>query len=205
MQRARPPGGHRRALPPSTRAALGPVVRRWIGLRMARGEPVPGERPRQHLAGVRMGARKPTGEPRWPCQPGFNGGPFVALTAAECSSKSASGTASGWSSQSLDRALHGWFVIGLRGAWQIGLPTAPSTPRISRDLRGQHRARHSACSGSRQPSSRRRKIAHRLHPHVQSFGAPSSIQVLMRSMLDCGSAGAFWGMSEPHGGLVTFR
>ncbi len=60
--------------------------------------------------------------------PVFSGGPFVALTAAEYSSKSLSGTVSGSSSQSLDRALHGWFVIGLRGAWQIGLRTAPSTP-----------------------------------------------------------------------------
>jgi hypothetical protein len=65
--------------------------------------------------------------------PVFSVGPFVALTAAEYSSKSVSAGSTGSpgsesSSQSLDKALHGWFVIGLRGTWQIASRTAPSAP-----------------------------------------------------------------------------
>ena len=83
---------------------------------------------------------------------------------------------------------------------QIVLETAAVSVRERAVASPRGRSVASICT-----SSHRRKIAHRLHPHVQSFGAPSSIQVLMRSRLDCGSAGAFCGMSEPHGGLVTFR
>jgi hypothetical protein len=49
---------------------------------------------------------------------GLHLGPFLALTAAEYSSKMATGS----SPESFDGALalHGWLVIGVRGALDIG-------------------------------------------------------------------------------------
>ncbi len=48
------------------------------------------------------------------------------------------------------------------------------------------------------------EVVGRRNASSQLSGAPSSIHAFNRSTLDWGRGGAFWGMSEPQGGCVTF-